>query len=110
MSHTLTVILSHNILFNFLKQTCADNSFYNALETYDASNDKCWSGAACGTGAARNRSQTCWIKCFYNTVLGPDGGIPGGAIAGMPKLDLLAAWEMPFSSTDVTKGGCPPLY
>ena len=92
-----------------VNKTCSDSSFYDALETYDATNDKCWPTAACATGVARNRSQPCWIKCFYNTVLGPDGGKPGGAIAGMPRDQLLAAWESPFASTDGSKGGCPAL-
>ena len=40
---------------------------------------------------------------------GPDSGKPGGAVAGLPIADLLAAWAKPFSSSVPADGGCAPL-
>ena len=65
--------------------------------------------AAHSTGPARNASSPCWINCFYDTVLGPDAGLPGGQVAGMPLQDLITAWDLPFASSDPSQGGCPAL-
>ena len=60
-----------------------------------------------GVGARRNTTSPCWISCFYDTVLGPDAGTPGGAVAGMPLEDLVAAWQRGFGGVD--EGGCAPM-
>ena len=46
---------------------------------------------------------------FYDTVLGPGAAEPHGKVTGMPLADLIAAWNVPFSSSDPTKGGCAAL-
>ena len=73
-----------------------------------AKNGACFQTANCATGPARNTSATCWIDCFYEVLLGPGGGQPGGAITGMPVEILFAAWSKPFESADPAEGGCSP--
>jgi len=60
---------------------------------------------SCGTQKT-NSSSPCWTDCFYKAALGPESGTPGGAVAGMPIGDLVAAWEKPFLPE--AQGGCPP--
>ena len=76
------------------------------VEKVDAAKDACF--ATCddsGVGPERNTSSACWIQCFYDTVLGPNAGQPGGAVEGMPLEDLIVAWDRPFLPE--AKGGCP---
>jgi hypothetical protein len=91
-----------------INKTCSDQSIYNAIESYGAKNGACFANANCATGLARNTSATCWIDCFYEVLLGPGGGQPGGAITGMPVEILFDAWSKPFESVDPAQGGCPP--
>ena len=91
-----------------INKTCSDRSIYNAIESYGAKNGACFANANCATGLARNTSATCWIDCFYEVLLGPGGGQPGGAITGMPVEILFDAWSKPFESVDPAQGGCPP--
>ena len=87
---------------------CSDNAISEAVERVGFSG--CFS--KCGphaTGATRNISDPCWIGCFEETVLGPDAGTPGGAVAGMNLETLMDAWLAPFASSDPSKGGCPAL-
>ena len=68
-----------------------------------------------------NSSTICWIRCFYQTVLGQSSGtqrinytganssLPSNTGTGMAMSALKAAWEQPFASTDPSKGGCPDL-
>eukprot|EP00035_Acanthoeca_spectabilis_P025175 m.457199 g.457199 ORF g.457199 m.457199 type:complete len:303 (-) comp21211_c0_seq1:60-968(-) len=88
-----------------VNKTCSDNVIYTEVETVGAS---CFKGCS-GVGPQRNSSDPCWIGCFYDTVLGPDAGTPGGEVAGMPLNDLVMAWNLPFASDDPSKKGCPPL-
>jgi len=46
-------------------------------------------------------------RCFYDTVLGPEAGIPGGKVEGMPLQTLVDAWNKPFLPE--AQGGCPAL-
>ncbi len=94
-----------------VNKTCSDNSIYSEVEKTDkTSGTDCFSKCSdSGVGPARNTSSTCWITCFYETVLGPDASKPGGVVAGMPIEDLQMAWEAPFASEDPTKGGCKAL-
>jgi hypothetical protein len=94
-----------------VNKTCSDNSIYTKAETYDAGTqgEGCFQNASCPVGAARNTSSECWIGCFYETLLGPDAGIPGGVVAGWPTADILTAWQKPFMSNDATQGGCPAM-
>eukprot|EP00037_Helgoeca_nana_P017311 m.163931 g.163931 ORF g.163931 m.163931 type:complete len:310 (-) comp23933_c0_seq4:143-1072(-) len=90
-----------------VNKTCSDNVIYNEVESVGL---PCFDGCKdSGVGPKRNSSDPCWIGCFYDTVLGPDAGTPGGTIAGMPLSDLLVAWNLPFATTDPTKKGCPAL-
>ena len=59
---------------------------------------------ACGDQKT-NTSSPCWTDCFYKAALGPDAGKPGGALAGLPLDQLVAAWEKPFLPEE--QGGCP---
>lgn len=94
-----------------VNKTCSDNSIYTAVEAYDSSSagNNCYQQTRCPIGAHRNSTSDCWIDCFYKALLGPDSGKPGGAVAGLPIADLLAAWAKPFSSSVPADGGCAPL-
>ena len=60
---------------------------------------------ACGAQKT-NTSSPCWVDCFYKAAMGPDSGVPGGAVSGMPIESLIEAWEKPFLPEE--SGGCPP--
>ena len=45
-------------------------------------------------------------RSFYDTVLGPDAGTPGGALAGMPMALLTETWAATFGD-DSAPGSCP---
>mmetsp|Transcript_31898 Transcript_31898/g.83431 ORF Transcript_31898/g.83431 Transcript_31898/m.83431 type:complete len:132 (-) Transcript_31898:424-819(-) len=93
-------------------------SFYGAIRA--ASPD---SFANCS--AVINTTDPCWIRGFYEAVLGPDAGTPCTnrsipippynlynctfTIGGLPYKDVKSYWEAPFDSDDPTKGGCPAL-
>jgi len=85
-----------------ITKKCHNEIFLGAVE---AGGQDCFS--ACGEDV-KNNSSPCWADCFYKTVLGPNSGKAGGAIAGMSLDSLLAAWKAPFESDDPSKGGCPP--
>ena len=70
-----------------------------------AAQDK--TGCFTGCGGLLNTTDPCNIRCFFETVLGPDAGKAGGAVTGMPLPDLIAAWDLPFSPESA--GGCPAL-
>jgi len=59
-----------------------------------------------------NQSSTCWVDCFFATVLGPDADTttkPPGSQQGAMDVDQLAtAWLSGFGSDDPSEGGCPP--
>jgi hypothetical protein len=61
-----------------------------------------------------NTSSTCWIDCFYGTVLGQYGGnLPlansSHAKDGLSNEQLLAMWAAPFNSDVKSEGGCPAV-
>jgi hypothetical protein len=91
-----------------VNKTCSDNVIYGEVEAFDPTTcfGRCTDS---GVGKLRNTTSPCWIGCFYDTVLGPDAGTPGGAVAGMPLQDLVTAWGLPFASEDPAKKGCPAL-
>ena len=67
-------------MVKIVNKTCSDNTIYTTVETYAGQH-----GSTCfqqcedsGIGPLRNTSSTCWITCFYDTVLGPKAGKPGG--------------------------------
>eukprot|EP00310_Coccolithus_braarudii_P007630 CAMPEP_0183358940 /NCGR_PEP_ID=MMETSP0164_2-20130417/50795_1 /TAXON_ID=221442 /ORGANISM="Coccolithus pelagicus ssp braarudi, Strain PLY182g" /LENGTH=302 /DNA_ID=CAMNT_0025532947 /DNA_START=140 /DNA_END=1048 /DNA_ORIENTATION=- len=94
-----------------VNKTCSDERIYDAVEAYDAQVDGCFPHCpAAAHGAARNTSDTCWIYCFYKTVMGEDAIMPGGKAGpniGMPLAVLNAAFESPFAPE--SEGGCPDL-
>ena len=55
------------------------------------------------------RTDPCWIRCFYRAVLGPDADKPDGKVAGLPLDQLLGFWRKPFESEETSEGGCPAL-
>ena len=67
------------------------------------------SGSTCSMGIppTRNTSDTCWIFCFYATVLGKETLLPGDHSAGMPLAQLSAAFARPFLPE--AQGGCPAV-
>ena len=91
-----------------IAKNCSDNLIWSEVEKVDAAGAGCFSTCTdSGVGARRNTTSPCWISCFYDTVLGPDAGTPGGAVAGMPLEDLVAAWQRGFGGVD--EGGCAPM-
>lgn len=58
-----------------------------------------------------NSSSVCWIGCFYETVLGPGSGT--GPLqsfsSGMSLQRVLDAFEKPFTTSNVSEGGCPAV-
>jgi len=89
-----------------VNNTCLLGHVYTAIESY-APTSSCYSKCNQGAGPGRNISDPCWIKCTYTAVLGPNGGLPTGAIAGMPVADIEAGWNTAFSAQ--AQGGCPAL-
>ena len=47
-------------------------------------------------------------RSFYDTVLGPDAGTPGGALGGMPMALLTETWAATFGD-DSAPGSCPSI-
>jgi hypothetical protein len=87
---------------------CSDSSIYDVVEANDQAG--CFKKCS-GVGPARNISDSCWITCFYDTVLGPAAAKPNAKIAGegMNLTVLLDSWNRPFDSIDPALGGCPAL-
>ena len=92
-----------------VNKSCSDGIIHGAVEEYDAK-----SGAGCFDACPsrkhqphkRNTSDTCWIYCFHQTMLGPSYLLPsGGQLSGMPLELILAAFEKPFKPESA--GGCP---
>ena len=83
-------------IIKVVNKTCSDDHIYKTVES---KNETCFH--TCGP---RNVTSDCWISCFYNTILGPDSGVPGGVITGLPLSDLVDMWNFPFSD-----GSCPGL-
>jgi hypothetical protein len=64
--------------------------------------------ASCGGPV--NASDACWVRGFYEAVLGPTAGKPFGKVeGGLPLEDVLGFWSLPFASDDPAQGGCPGL-
>lgn len=75
-----------------VKKECHNDVFFKAVERR---NERCFKGC---NGGVRNTTSPCWIRCFYDTAYGPESGIPGGKVEGMPLEDLLDAWTEPFTT------------
>eukprot|EP00041_Stephanoeca_diplocostata_P011510 m.190642 g.190642 ORF g.190642 m.190642 type:complete len:402 (+) comp18568_c0_seq2:161-1366(+) len=81
-----------------VEKTCVDASINKEVEMV---------GADCfgQCDQPHNTSSLCWIRCFFDTVLGPNSGNTTNATGGMPLADLENAWLKPFQP--VSQGGCP---
>jgi len=56
-----------------------------------------------------NKTSTCWVDCYFRTLLGKRAGNAVSAPTdGMPLADVRAAWASPFQSDNPAQGGCPP--
>ena len=88
-----------------VSKSCADEAMNSAVEKAGFASGCFQKCGPHSTGSTRNTSSTCWIECFESTVLGPDAGTPGGAIAGMALEDLVAAWNAPFDSDNPQLSG-----
>lgn len=85
--------------------TCHTESFLGAVQTAAPS---CFLN--CSSSPAPNASDPCWIRCFYEAVLGPDAAKPfAWKVAGLPLEDLIKFWSAPFESDEPARGGCPGL-
>ena len=97
-----------------VNKTCSDRSIYTAAERHAAAaGSTCFHDCGAKTGNAhRNISSPCWIKCFYDAVLGPSGSKPGydnATAAGMTTAEIREIWQAPFQSEDESLGGCPAM-
>jgi len=87
-----------------VSKQCHANSFFGAVQ---AAAPTCF--ASC-TSPHVNASDPCWVRCYYQAVLGPDAGKPLGRVGGgLPLGEVLTYWKRPFESDDATRGGCPGL-
>ena len=65
---------------------------------------------ACSPADAKNSSSSCYIRAWYDTILGKGSNITiwhHSTDTGMPIASIKTAWETAFASDDATKGGCP---
>ena len=91
-----------------VSRTCHNQGVFAAVQVH---------GRACFDTCPqpRNSSSECWIRCYYNTMLGPNSGTGFGEpnssyLAGhMPIATLEDAWLAAFRSDDPEQGGCPNL-
>lgn len=83
-----------------VNETCLRNSI---MATVEAAAPGCFTG--CGP---RNVTSSCWIGCFFDTILGPEARTSNMLPLGGISLDAVqGAWEKAFAQTQ--EGGCPRL-
>ena len=96
-----------------VNKSCSDKLIIDAVEGYDKQRNKCFDDCPYRKRHPfhpRNTSDSCWIYCYYATLLGPSNLLPSGALPGddgMPKQLITSAFEKPF--LPVAQGGCPPV-
>jgi hypothetical protein len=96
-----------------VNKTCTDGIIFDAVEAYDAEHGsrcfrQCPSPAArAGAPGRRNTTDPCWIYCYFETLLGRDGVLPGRPLGGMPMELVKEAFEKPFAPAN--DGGCPDV-
>jgi len=85
-----------------VEEDCLHNS---VIANVEAAGPTCFEGC----GDSRNISSTCWIGCFFDTILGPDARHKDtpDAIAGMSREDVSRGWTNAFRPE--AQGGCPVL-
>jgi len=80
-----------------INKTCSEESMYTTVEAADKAS--CFQSCGAKIGPMRNTSNTCWIRCFYDTVLGDHSDSylwkPTG---GFSSAQLLSLWESPFDT------------
>ena len=101
--HTVGSTWSVQSVDKIVNKTCHSKSFFGAIRTAAPSPfEKC--------SAVVNASDPCWIRGFYEAVLGPEASRSyNWKIGGLPLEDIIRFWEAPFESDDPEKGGCPAL-
>ena len=91
-----------------VSRNCSDGVQEAAVRAADAKT----AGGGCFTGCPQpaNTSSACWIKCYFDTLLGDGAGSRVvGSAGGMSLESVRAAWEAPFETEDMAKGGCPSI-
>ena len=83
---------------------CHNDRYFSGVEK---TSPTCFRSCPHGAGTGRNISDPCWIRCFYEAVLGPESGKPGGQVTGIPLDTLVGFWTSAFD--DESKGGCPSI-
>ena len=81
-----------------VKEACLRDRLVSAVE---AENRSCFE--ACGP---RNETSSCWVDCFFDTVLGPEARKSNTKpVGGMSLEKLQQSWENAFETEK--QGGCP---
>ena len=90
-----------------VSKVCADQSIGAFVMAADTAG--CF--GACTAAERANSSSSCWIHCFFATLLGPNAtsAIPSSPGGGMPLPALSEAWRRPFASESAEEGGCPAI-
>jgi hypothetical protein len=84
-----------------INRTCSERTVNAGVV---ARNPACFNGCAQPT----NTTSTCWIHCFYSTLLGDRSNtslVPASAGLGMPGRDIQALWDSPFAAGSA----CPDI-
>ena len=95
-----------------VNKSCSDNAIYTAIEQAAANasrRESCF--AQCddsGVGRKRNTSSTCWISCFYDTLIGEGAGSKVVVRGGMSAEGIRSLWSLPFAR-GAGAGGCDPI-
>lgn len=80
-----------------IEKECSDNVIYDVIENYDDNAKHCFGSCDdSGPGHLRNESSFCWVRCFFKTFLGEDGGAATWTSGGIPMEQVTKAWEDAF--------------
>mmetsp|Transcript_44727 Transcript_44727/g.87652 ORF Transcript_44727/g.87652 Transcript_44727/m.87652 type:complete len:295 (+) Transcript_44727:25-909(+) len=80
-------------------KSCQDKYIYNQISQ---KNPKCFNACPQPT----NSTSTCFIECFFDTLLGPGSNHQNTTGAGLTQKQIVDLWTFPVQN-DETKGGCP---
>jgi len=85
-----------------VNRSCHATAFGTAIQAHGDSScfTKC---ARMYTDCGAHAPCPCWARCFYQTILGPNSGQPGGNVSGLSLDAIITAWLEPFE-TDVCPG------
>jgi len=85
-----------------INETCLKHSIITSVEQHDTN------GCFTGCGAVRNVSSSCWIGCFFDTLLGPEAKeSTEKPLGGMAVADIERSWTDAFRPR--AQGGCPEI-